>query len=1200
MGFQSQANVLYDLVAQGSVDGIVIWASSIGNYVTVDEMRAFHERYHPLPVVTIGMTLEGIPSLLMESYEGMCEALVHLIEVHGYRRLAFIRGPEGHLQAQERYRAYTDVLQAYGLPFDPNLVTLPLGWDRPIGREAMRLLLDERRLRPQVDVEAIVAANDHLLLGALEVLRERGIQVPGQVAVVGFDDIMLGRTNTPPFTSVAAPYYEIGYQAMETLLARIAGQPVPEQVKVPCRFVVRQSCGCTDPEVKLAAVDRERVAEQTLDAALAARRSEILAEIVKAMGDTSRSVAADWVGRLLDSLAAELGGKSSGIFIRALDQVLQQVALAGGDVAPWQKAITAMQQQVLPYLDGDALLQAGNLWQQARISIGKTAQRLEAHRAVQSEQQAQMLREISQALITTLDMQELIEVLAERLPQLGIPSGYLSLYEDPQKPTEWSRLLLAYNDRGRIPLEPEGRRFPSRQLAPEGMLSQERRYTFVVEPLYFRDQQLGFALLKVGPREGYIYDALRGQISGALQGALLVQRVQERSEELARQQYILDTFMNNIPDHIYFKDTQSRFLRVSQSMVNMFGLTDPTQAVGKTDFDFFLEDHARPAYETEQEIMRTGQPVLGLEERETWPDRPDTWVMTSKLPMRDEQGRIIGTFGISRDITDLKRAQQAQERRARELQAAAQVSRAASSILDTNELIQQTVNLIRDHFGLYYVGLFLLDPDGHLAVLRAGTGQAGQQMVEQGHKLQVGEASMIGWCIAHRQARIALDVGEEAVRFSNPLLPATRSELALPLISRGRVIGAMTVQSDRAAAFDQDNITVLQTLADQVANAIENARLFAEIQQAEAKTQQALQELERLYRATSREGWQAMREAGHLPTGYVFDRGALELNQDLWLPEIEQAVRQNSLVQPTTLSSALASPLSVRGEVIGALGVLGDPRHRLLPEDIELVASVSEQVALALENARLFEQTQLTLAETQALYQASADITAAQTYDQVLAALCRHTILGQADLSTTLSLFDVPWLTDRPPRWINNMAQVGKLAELIAPQYELSQMPTMGLLQRDEPTLAGDLTSDPNMDETTRDLIVNLLQARSAAFVPLVAGGQWIGYVGALWSLPQTFAEADVRRLRALTSQAATVVQNIKQLTETQTRARREQILREVTARVRGSTDPDTVMRTLARELGTALGRPTFVRLVTDKGAQEPEPSPSGGNGQRR
>lgn len=1065
MGFQSQANVLYDLVAQDSLDGIVTWASTIGNYVTADEMKAFHERYAPLPMVTIGMTFEGIPSLLMDSYKGMREALVHLIEVHGYRRLAFIRGPEGHLQAQERYRAYTDVLQEYELPLDPNLVTLPLGWDRPLGREAMRLLLDERKLRPQIDFEAIVAANDHLLLGALEVLQAQGIQVPDQVAAVGFDDVMLSRTNTPALTSVAAPYYEIGHRAMETLLARIAGKPTPEQIYVPCRFVVRQSCGCTDPEVSLAVVGRERVADQTLEAALSSRRGEMLADIVKAMGDTRQIAAADRAGQLLDDLAAELGTKSSGGFIRTLDQALQQTALAGGDVTPWQQAITAIQRQTLPYLDGDALLQAENLWQQARILIGKTAQRLEACRAVQAEQQAQTLREIGQALITTLDVQELTDVLAERLPQLGIPGCYFSLYQDPQKPTEWSWLRLAYHEQGRIPIEPEGRRFPSRQLAPEGMLSQEQPNAFVAEPLYFRDQQLGFVLLKVGPREGYIYDALRGQISSALYGARLLQQT---------------------------------------------------------------------------------------------------------------------------------------ERRAVQLQAAAEVSRATSSILEPAELMQQTVNLVRDRFGLYYVGLFTLDPEGRYAVLRAGTGQAGRHMVAQGHKLEVGGVSMIGWCIANRQARIALDVGEEAVRFSNPLLPATRSEMALPLISRGRIIGAMTIQSDQPNAFSQEAITVLQTMADQVANAIENARLFAEIRQVETRTQEALQELERLYRATSREGWQAMREAGRLPAGYVFDRGALEPNQDLWLPEIEQAVRQNSLVQPITPSSALASPLSVRGEVIGALGVLGDPRRRLSPEDIELVTSVSEQVALALENARLFEQTQLTLAETRALYQASADITAAQTYDQVLAALCRHTCLGQADLSTTISLFDTPWLPGRPPRWIKTMAQTGKLAELIAPQYELSQMPTLGMLRQDEPTFAGDLATETNMEEGTRELIMNLLQARAAAIVPLVAGGQWIGYVGALWSQPQSFTEADARRLKALTNQAATVVQSIKQLTETQIRARREQILREVTARVRSSTDPDTVIRTLARELGVALGRPTFVRLATDRGAQEHQPASSGGNGQRR
>ena len=165
-----------------------------------------------------------------------------------------------------------------------------------------------------------------------------------------------------------------------------------------------------------------------------------------------------------------------------------------------------------------------------------------------------------------------------------------------------------------------------------------------------------------------------------------------------------------------------------------------------------------------------------------------------------------------------------------QLQTAAEVSRAATSMLDTDELVRQTVDLIGDRFGFYYVGLFLLDETKRWAVLQAGTGEPGRRMLEAGHRFHVGGESMVGWCTANAQARIALDVGEEAVRFDNPLLPETRSEMALPLISRGQVIGALTVQSTEVAAFSDEDIAMLQTMADQVANAIENARLFDEAQ----------------------------------------------------------------------------------------------------------------------------------------------------------------------------------------------------------------------------------------------------------------------------------------------------------------------------------------------------------------------------------
>jgi len=186
---------------------------------------------------------------------------------------------------------------------------------------------------------------------------------------------------------------------------------------------------------------------------------------------------------------------------------------------------------------------------------------------------------------------------------------------------------------------------------------------------------------------------------------------------------------------------------------------------------------------------------------------------------------------VLREQEQIRRAlQRVISRYALQLTTAAEVSRAASSILDPARLLSEVVNLIRDRFNFYYVGLFLLDEGGEYALLRAGTGEAGRQMLEMGHKLEVGGTSMIGWCTAYGKARIALDVGKEAVRFDNPLLPETRSEMALPLISRGRVIGAMTIQSTKPAAFSGEDIATLQTMADQVANAIENARLFEETQ----------------------------------------------------------------------------------------------------------------------------------------------------------------------------------------------------------------------------------------------------------------------------------------------------------------------------------------------------------------------------------
>jgi GAF domain-containing protein len=320
------------------------------------------------------------------------------------------------------------------------------------------------------------------------------------------------------------------------------------------------------------------------------------------------------------------------------------------------------------------------------------------------------------------------------------------------------------------------------------------------------------------------------------------------------------------------------------------------------------------------------------------------------------------------------------EQRSLYLQASADVGRAVSSVLDLEQLIQQVVNLIRERFELYYVGLFLVDDQGEWAVLRAGTGEAGAAMLQRGHRIKVGEG-MVGWSIRHSQARIALEAGRDAVRLASDLLPNTRSEAALPLSSRGRVFGALTVQSDQAEAFDEQAITVLQSMADQVAVALDNARLFTE-------NEESLTAMRRSYGALSQQAWSETLQARRV-VGYRGDvRGAY--------PIIVDAEKQQDVRIDENKPGSLKLTIKARDQVLGVIeaskpadalrpqGTGGQTGGQWTEEEINLMNSLVDQLSVALENARLYENTQRRAEQERVLADITSKVRASTDVDVIL------------------------------------------------------------------------------------------------------------------------------------------------------------------------------------------------------------------------
>jgi len=450
------------------------------------------------PVLFIASGEKG-PMVSTDSEGGIRQAVAHLMQ-HGHRRIAFVAGdPADDGDSRSRLQGYHSVIAEFGLDGDPKLVAN--GWHSlDGGYEAVKVLRDSG-----VEFSALVASDDSSAIGAMRAIQDAGLQIPGDIAVIGFDDQPDAVAQVPPLASVHVPLIEIGQQALVLMLSHLEGEHGLESVRIPTRLVPRQSCGCLPDIVSSAAEGKPRsksvagMPEVNGDG-VDTIQEQLVDEMVAMLPHASRFPYGERTTRLCVSLvqafSASLSEGGSAPFQAALMGFLYELELADEKVDPWQGIISALRRKMtrLPgkWRQAKTRHLAEDMLHQARAAISESAQRQDQRHEYQREIAAQLLSELSARLSTTLDEQQAVEVLEAHLPGLGVRHARVALFEENgDDPVALSVLLNSSIDTA-------SQRFPSREFPPPGLYPQGQALNLALVPLVFQDERLGYVAFDAG------------------------------------------------------------------------------------------------------------------------------------------------------------------------------------------------------------------------------------------------------------------------------------------------------------------------------------------------------------------------------------------------------------------------------------------------------------------------------------------------------------------------------------------------------------------------------------------------------------------------------------------------------------------------------------------------------------------------------
>ncbi len=469
-------NSIYELFAPGSVDGVIVLSTTLGTHCGVAGLARFLQRFRGMPLCSLGLAIPNVPSVVVDNRQGMDAIMEHMLGEHGARHVAFIQGAAGSPEAHARFQIYRAALERYSIDYDPALVACgSFQWSR--GQSAMEDLLSR-----QVRIDAVVAANDLMALGAMDALRKHGYRVPSDLAVTGFDDIPESVNANQPLTTVAQPYSAMARCALQLVLDQIDGKVVALVEELPARLVPRRSCGCR-------ARSNQRIIDQPNATKLHSQD-----------GAQTAAAAAISSPKLQDCAADSAKGQAADLPIReVLYGILDDLQIPDS------------RRQTLDRLSECSASDVSELWSDACERVASARQRELAGSPAAADTTIMSTISIGERISVSLNLESFRQALSEALPRAGLNTGWFSRFVDSSQ-AELEPLVALLDGR---PIATSSGKFEARALFPPGTLPAGRRYTLLVFPLVFDNEPLGVAIFEFA-KNMHAYQMIRDLIATSL------------------------------------------------------------------------------------------------------------------------------------------------------------------------------------------------------------------------------------------------------------------------------------------------------------------------------------------------------------------------------------------------------------------------------------------------------------------------------------------------------------------------------------------------------------------------------------------------------------------------------------------------------------------------------------------------------------